>query len=83
MAAVQCQEAFRGRPVRGKAGDPDDGLVAERAAIEALDGSFDAEDLASMREREVPGEFNARPDPALLDPAVALVGRGALGGKGP
>lgn len=83
VAAVQCQKAFRGSPVRGEAGDADDDLVAERAAIQVLDDSFDAEDLVSIGELDVPDEFNARPDPSLLDPAVALVERGALGGKGP
>jgi len=83
VPAVESQEAFRGSPVRGKAGDSEDCLVAELAAIEALDDTFDAEDLAGMGELDVPGEVNARPDPALLDPAVPLVGRGPLGGKGP
>jgi hypothetical protein len=83
VAAVQCQEAGRGSLVWRQAGDANDGLVAEWTAIQVLDDSFDAEDLASMGEFDVPGEFNARPDPPLLDPSVTFIKRGALGGKGP
>lgn len=83
MPPVEVEQCFGGRVLSAVTGDAEGNLLAQKRAIQFANDAFDTEDLSNVGEIEVRVELFTRPNAALLNAAVALVGGGVLRGEKP